>query len=134
MKKLLLLIILATFVGCAKEPAPIPEKNTLNVIVAQNPQGGTNVTSLSVSFTGIVQGTIKPVRVMVEWWFENGLHLLPVIKSSTEYTFDSELPTTKTAVYAAPGGYIFLNYYWVKISWTDDNGQHFIESSKVYCQ
>jgi len=134
MKKLLLLIIFAALVGCTKEPAPLPEKNTLNVTVTQSPQSGTNVSSLSVSFTGTVQGTIKPVRVMVEWWFENGLHLNQTVKNSTEYTFDGALQTTKTTVYTAPAGYVFLNYYWVKISWTDDLGQHLVESSKAYCQ
>lgn len=135
MKKITLLILaiitVSLFSTCQKDKTPA--ETNLNVLITQNPSGGSQVNSVSVQFSGKITGTVKSVPVIVESWWEDGYHSKSKIKSSTEYTFDSASTTTKSTVWSAATGYILLNYYWVKITWTDDDGQHFIESSKAYC-
>ena len=127
----LAIIIIPLFSTCHKDQ--VPAKTQLSVSITQNPSGGAQVNSVSAKFQGSINGTVKPVSVTAEWWWEDGYHSNSKIKSSTEYTFDSGSITSKSTVLSAPTGYILLNYYWVKITWTDDDGQHSIESSKAYC-
>ena len=135
MKKIKLIIIVlltvSLFTTCQKDKTPA--ETNLNVLITQNPNGGEQVNSVSVQFSGKITGTEKSVPVIVEWWWEDGNHSNSKIKSSAEYTFDSATTTTKSTVWSADSGYILLNYFWVKITWTDDDGQHSIESSKAYC-
>ena len=136
MKKFRLLIIalvtVSLFNTCQKDKTPA--ETNLTVLITRHPTGGIQVNSVSVYFTGEVLGNITPVSATVEWWWEDGYHSNSKLKSSTEYTFNSSSTTSKTTVWSADSGYILLNYYWVKIRWTDDNGDHLLESSKAYCK
>ena len=135
MKKITLLILAITtvllFSTCQKDKTPA--ETNLTVTITQNPSGGSQIHSVSVHFTGKVTGYVKSVPVIVEWWWEDGNHSNSKMKSSTEFVFNSSSTTTKSTMWSANVGYVFLNYYWVKISWTDDDGQHNIESTKAYC-
>ena len=133
MKKSYFIIIILSFVfifsSCKEDIIP----TELNLIVSSNPQGGTQVSSVSCSFDGSVSVPDQSVQVTVEWWWEDGNHSNAEMKDSEQVTFNSENTVSKSTVYSAGSGYILLNYYWVKFKWTDDNGSHEKESGKAFC-
>ena len=135
MKKIIILILAVASVSllttCQKDKTPA--ETNLSVSITQQPSGGAQVNTVSVRFSGIISGNVQPVAVTVEWWWEDGYHSNAKLKSSDEHTFNSSSTTTKSTAWSADSGYILLNYYWVKITWTDDSGSHLIESSKAYC-
>lgn len=123
--------------GCARA------KTSLIILIISHPQGGYEISILSCTFQGKLEthgGGIfgskepRPITAFVEWWWEDGYHQnAQVIKSET-YTFTSKEPVMYTTTYSAPPGYVLLNYFWVKIKWTDEDGTpHTIESAKAYC-
>ena len=138
MKKIIIIILavvtFSLFTTCQKDKTPA--ETNLSVSFTQQPSGGAQVNTVSVRFAGTISGNVQPVAVTVEWWWEDGYHSNAKLKSSAEYTFNSSSTTTKsnfpTYLWKC-FNYILLNYYWVKISWTDDSGSHLIESSKAYC-
>ena len=111
----------------------LPAPTVLNITITQHPEGGNDVNKVSVEYEGIVSGTIEPISVTVQWWWEDGNHENPNMMNSEETVFNSNNVTTKTTLYSAPVGYVLLNYYWVKLIWTDDTGSHELSSSKAYC-
>jgi len=127
---LLTLMITILLSSCKKDD---PSLTKLNINITKQPTGGSQVNSVPINFQGIITGTVKPIVVTVEWWWENGFHSDQKLKSSTQTTFSSGHSTLKSSVWSAPSGYYLLNYFWAKISWTDDDGPHLIESSKAYC-
>jgi hypothetical protein len=105
----------------------------LDITITQEPSGGSQINQVKVKFSGIITGKIKPVDVTVEWWWENAAHANTAMEGTTDFTFDSGISTSKSSTFAAPYGYILLNYWWVKIIWTDDAGDHLLESDKAFC-
>jgi len=126
---LLILSFVFVFSSCKKEIIP----TTLNLSVTTQPEGGNEVNSVSCEFEGTVSVPDQSIPVTVEWWWENGDHENATMKDSEQVTFNSENSVSKSTVYSAASGYILLNYYWVKLKWTDDEGSHEIESGKAYC-
>ena len=123
---------LLSFYGCPKDdPEPLP--TTLNLTITEHPDGGKQVNQVSAKFEGAITGTITPVSVTVEWWWEDVNHNNSKMVESEEIIFNSGNVTIKSTIYKAQVGYILMNYYWVKFTWTDDNGQHETETSKAYC-
>jgi PKD repeat protein len=108
-------------------------QTALSLTITKQPVGGTDVESVSVNVDGIVTGYLRPVYVSAEWYFQPAGGGLPILKSSTEYVFDSKLITSKSTVYSAPPGYVLANYYYLKLVWTDDSGQHALVSEKALC-
>lgn len=130
-KKYLLLIpllIVPLLSSCKKDPGP----TQLNISIAVQPVGGSALNSVSVIFSGMVTGTIRPVIVTVEWWWENGVHSDQELVLTTDYTFDTGVLVSKSSYCYAPSGYYLVNYYWAKITWNDDLGPHTLESNKAY--
>jgi PKD repeat protein len=105
----------------------------LNLAITSQPQGGSQVQSVSVGFDGNITGYVRPVHVSAEWYFQPATGGNPKLKSSTELTFDSANITSKSSVYSAPPGYVLANNYYLKLIWTDDAGQHSLMSDKAYC-
>ncbi len=85
--------------------------------------------------TGIFQpaGNAEDITATVEWWWENFFGANDQIVKSEQAIFSSESYATKSTSYSAGSGFILLNYYWVEIHWTDDDGSHSIQSSKAFC-
>lgn len=118
----------------------ITKKTSLNVNITSSPQGGRNVSRLSCSFEGYLTasgglfGGVHPITTSVEWWWENYFHSDAKIMKSETYEFSTTGVQRYSTVYSAAPGYVLLNYYWVKIKWTDEDGvSHTRESSKAYC-
>ena len=132
-----LLIMLSSMLllsGC------ISKKTSLNVIITSSPQGGINVSRLSCSFEGCLTasgglfGGVHPITATIEWWWENYFHTDAKVMKSETHEFRTTGTERSSTVYSTSSGYILLNYYWVKIKWTDENGtSHTRESSKAYC-
>ena len=135
MKKIMLMILpvmmLFLFQGCKKDEV---SSSTLLITFTSHPQGGTQVATVSSGFDGIVVGNAKAIEVTAEWWWEDANHQNSMIKKTEQITFSSNNNTSKSTAYSASSGYILLNYYWVKLKWTDDSGVHTLESGKAFCQ
>ena len=127
-----LLAISILSISCKKDD-PTPPATNLSLTVTEHPDGGKQVSQVSANFEGVISGTVSPVSVTVEWWWEDGNHDNSKMVDSEEIIFNSSNVTTKSTIYKAATGYILLNYYWVRFIWTDDNGQHEIKSSKAFC-
>jgi len=122
-------LLIAPFLSsCKKDPDPAQ----LNISIDVQPVGGSALTSVSVIFSGRVTGTIRPVIATVEWWWENGLHSDQELVLTADYTFDVGIVVSKSSYCYAPSGYYLVNYYWAKITWIDDLGQHTLESNKAF--
>lgn len=118
----------------------ISKKTSLNVVITSSPQGGRNISRLSCSFEGCLTasgglfGGVHPITATVEWWWENYFHSNAKVMKSETCEFRTTGPESKSTVYSAGSGYVLLNYYWVKIKWTDEDGSsHTVESNKAYC-
>ncbi len=130
---LLLLIFIYMLTGCKKEDA-VPL--ILDISFTEHPEGGSSQNSIAVSYEGVMSGEKaknEQIIATVEWWWENGFHLDRQLKSSVQVAFAQSGTTYKSSVYRAPDGYVLLNYYWVRITWTDDRGPQEIVSGKAYC-
>lgn len=130
----LCIAVLFVFGACKKEedpPQPVP--TTLNLSITDHPVGGNKISEVSAKFEGTIGGEVTTISVTVEWWWEDGNHANAKMMDSEELIFNSSNVTKKSTIYKAAVGYVFMNYYWVKLSWTDDSGQHNKESSKAYC-
>lgn len=136
----IIVLMLVFAVGCN----PFKKPDTLLVVaITSNPQGGNLTSSVSCTFTGTLETsggglfaskTPDPITATVEWWWENYYHEDQGQKKSETFTFSTEDAESETTTYAADSGYVLLNYWWVKISWTDgDDTPHTLESSKAYC-
>jgi len=106
----------------------------LDVQFFYHPIGGYDITEVDCAFTGeLIQGN-EPITAYVEWWWEDAYGSNDQMVWSGYYIFDSDEPELATTYFSAPTGYILLNYYWVKIHWTNEDGSsREIESNKAYC-
>ncbi len=130
MKRAILFILLITvLVGCKKEPEP----TIVNVVITENPSGGSRQRSVAVAYDVTMSGEIRPIDLTIEWWWENGFHTNEKIIATEVFTMNAGSIVSKSSVYSVDAGYYLLNYHWVKIKWTDESGQHVIESAKAYC-
>lgn len=122
------LCLIVLFLGCPKK------ESILSVSITQHPQGGANVSTVSCTFQGELTQGQDPISVTVEWWWEDANHANGAIQKTETFTFSSESPTSYTTSYSAGAGYILLNYWWVKIRWTNGDGSTgLVESGKAFC-
>lgn len=136
------IIVLMLVFAVACNPFKKPD-TALVVSITSNPQGGSQRSSVSCTFTGTLETsggglfaskTPAPITATVEWFWENYYHENETQQKSESYTFTTDEAESQTTTYSASTGYILLNYWWVKISWTDGDGTpHTVESTKAYC-
>lgn len=115
----------------------LPSLTRLSIVIIEHPKGGYNVNYLQCIFKGWLTSTsnfVTPITAYVEWWWENYYGSGDKIVASGSWIFTSKDPEYIITSLKAPSGYIFLNYYWVKIWWYDEDGKYNkVESSKAYC-
>lgn len=127
---LFIFLFLTLLAGCKKDPDP----TSLEIVITEHPLGGSMQESLSISFDAIMKGdVVKPIEVTVEWWWENAYHSNQKLQRTARMAINMGGVTSRSDVFSAGEGYYFLNYYWVKIKWTDELGAHEIESHKAFC-
>jgi hypothetical protein len=148
--RLLKSVIILTLLGsmlfltnCAKGVG----ETTLSVSFADHPDGGTNVTSVSATIRADRNFNDKstlletkpepdPISVTVEWWWENAFGAGDQILKTESFVVESNTKTF-TTTFNASSGFVLVNYFWVKVSWTDkdeNSTQRTLESSKAYCR
>ena len=127
---LLLMAALIIFTGCGGEEEP--EETILEVTITQHPQGGINVQSVSCTFECEITNGSGTVQVTIEWWWEDAAGLNDQVVETDYVDFTQNQPVSHTTTFSAPAGFVLLNYYWVELSWTDDDGPHTVESNKAF--
>lgn len=126
---LLFLSTTALFNSCKKEV----EKTVLFLYVSKHPEGGVNVFGpITAEITGKIYGPVKEIDLVIEWFWEDGNHENSKMVQNETVIFNLNEEMTISTEHEL-WGYIFLNYYWIKVSWQDDEGYHMIESGKAYC-
>lgn len=129
MKKIIILLPLLLLLGCNKMPQP----TVLDIMITESPVGGYMVSSLQVTVLGTLSGEEKPINATVEWWWESGLHTQAKKVYQKNIVFRESGGKAFTLRYETDPYYVFQNYYWIKVRWTDDTGRYFVESEKVFC-
>lgn len=115
--------------GCEKENQP----TRLDLIITQQPTGGCNVSTVNMTVYGIVLGDPKPITVIVEWWWVNGLGTNHQLRGTSSRVFEPGKNIAFTSGLNAKTGCYHMNFIWAKVRWTDDTGSHLLESNKAYC-
>lgn len=106
----------------------------LDITITSQPSGGANITIVTCTFEAELVGGTTPITATVEWCWEDGNHQNETIVFSDQWTFSSKSPEEVNTYFSAPSGYVLLNYYWVRITWTDEDGtDNELESNKAYC-
>jgi len=117
--------VIAVMAGC-------PTKTKLDVTITSNPVGVYNTTDLSCSYYGTLKGS-TPITATVQWIWADAAHANQTVQKTESYTFTANAAGSTT--YNAQPGYILLNYWWVKISWTDQDGTaKSVQSSEAFCR
>ena len=108
---------------------------SLAVKITEQPIGGKNISELTCTVRGILIGGETPITASIDWcWEALTLDSMRVVKIEP-YTFTSsdEYEYVTTNHYAGDGN-VFLRYWWVRVSWTDEDGTaDTCESDKVKC-
>ena len=134
-----LLALSVLTVGCGTGDG----KTTVDASFTSNPQGGEYVQEVDAEFilsrsfedeSGLFESTGSPenVNVTVEWIFEPRTGTGKEVVTSDVVTLDSDSESFR-ASYSAGSGNVLLNYWSVRLTWTDDNGRKTQESLQALC-
>lgn len=118
-------------------------KTTLDARFLSEPQGGEYVQEVSAELelnrrfkdkSSFLQSSASPedITVRIMWVFEPRTDAGPEVMESERVTVGNDRATYSTS-YSAGSGNVLLNYWSVRIEWTDDEGTHTIESDKALC-
>lgn len=135
MKKLILfLTILISTMSCEKNEVSVKD-TTLDLKITEQPTGGTEVFTATVSFIGTIQGLVKPVDVSVKWYKETKANAAQQLAQEEIYTFTQGNSIAKSSTIRIISVYPSVsNYYWAVISWIDGKGKsHQLQTNKVLC-
>lgn len=135
MKKLFasFIFLFAVLVSCQKQDQPQVDTQ-FQVLITQQPIGGLNISTVSTTYVGTITGTVEPVNVKVEWMVENATHENAFAINTQTVSFVEGKSVTKATACLVLDPYRYSVYYWVRLSWTDDKGNHTIESNKAFCE
>lgn len=130
---MVLCFLCLTLMSCEKQDQPQPE-TLLRVAITQQPIGGLNITTVSTTYVGTITGTVEPIDVKIEWFVENQTHenVFAINTQTIRFTEGTSMAETTACPVLDP--YKSSVYYWVKFTWTDDEGPHSIESNKAFCE
>jgi len=124
-----LLLAIGSIAGCSST-AGIPTAGAMNaeVSVVADPEGGTDVSSLSCTFevTEIPESGTAPIAVRASWAASCGVH------KTEAFTFTGGTKTFLTT-YEELGGYALNKTFWVEIRWQDARGSHLVKSASAPC-
>lgn len=130
----ILLIFAAILISCTKVTLPVTETK-LDLKITEQPVGGTEIFTTTVSFIGTIQGVVKPVDVTVNWYKETEAHAAEQLALTEVYTFKEGRSIAKSSTIRVMNVFPQVSfYYWAVITWTDDTGkEHSIQTNKVQC-
>lgn len=110
------------------------EYTRLSLAIGKQPEGGINVTEVSIAVVARLEGGDTPIQAKVKWWAKdvNG-------QNATEYWADTwtfrstEWEELGAIAYAPQDSYLF-GYFWFEITWTDEDGtEKEVLSEEAYC-
>jgi len=110
------------------------EYTRLSLTIGEQPEGGSNVTEVSIAIVARLESGDTPIQAKVKWWAKdiNG-------QNQTEYWADTwtfrstEWEELGAMAYAPQGGHLF-GYFWFEITWTDEDGtENEVLSEEAYC-
>lgn len=114
--------------SCKKEI----EKTVLLLYVSKNPDAGSLNSEQTAEISGKILGFVKEIDVVIEWYWEDRYHENLKLLSNETVVFNSyEEMSITTQIELLD--HEFLSYYWIEVSWQDDDGSHMLESGKAYC-
>jgi hypothetical protein len=112
---------------------PDCNNDRVEVTITAQPQGGTNVNTLTCAFSadldGGGNGTSRTVNVV--WVNQDGAEYSP--QSYTLSYADGEDSKSLTTTKSAPEGLFLDKTFHAKFSWTDGTGDHTLESEPAAC-
>ena len=125
---LLVILVCITYISCSSE------STRLIVDIAQDPEGGTNVDSLTCTLMGrLTDGTLHIIAT-VEWWWCDTLGQNAQAVAQETYTFSSDLWEEYTTVLGPPTVHMLEQGYWVKVMWEDEDETYYeIHSDTAWC-
>jgi hypothetical protein len=110
------------------------DSTKLVVKILEHPEGGTNITELTCIFSGRLADGTTPITATAEWWWMHETGRTTYVCQRGEYEFTDEVGKICTTKHTAPHGYVFNDYFWLKILWTDADGtDNELESNKARC-
>jgi hypothetical protein len=106
----------------------------LIVDIAQDPVGGTNVDSLTCTIMGRLADGTHHIIATIEWWWCDTLRQNAQAIAQETYTFTSDLWEEYVTVIGPPEVHMFVQGYWVKVKWDDEDESHYeIDSDTAWC-
>jgi len=108
---------------------------SLAIKITEQPVGGENISELSCTVRGILIGGETPITATIDWCWEDFTGDSMRVEKKETYTFSSsdEYEYVTTTHYAGEG-YVFYQFWWVRVSWTDEDGAaDTCESAKARC-
>lgn len=129
MTKVLACILLITaFIACSKKDTKLIAE------IGEHPVGGTNIEELDCTVVGRLFDGETPINAIIEWWWSDSTGNNEQAVAQGSYEFTDEVWEEYTTIIEAPIGYYFFQYFWVKVTWqNEDEGEHEIESDRAWC-
>jgi hypothetical protein len=110
------------------------EYTRLSLQIGEQPEGGSQVTEVSIVIVARLENGDTPIQAAVKWWAKdiNG-------QNQTEYwadtwTFRETEWQELSAMASAPAGNVLLGYFWFEVVWEDEDGtENQVFSDTAYC-
>lgn len=133
MKKVWFIIILIGFVllKCGAD-----DETELHIDIAEHPEGGEYVTELTCIIVGCLydKDDVTEIPAEFNWLWSETSSGVGMMMTTEHYTFTETQAQEVHCYFTAPSGYYFTGYWWMDISWTDEDGTaHYLESNKAHC-
>lgn len=133
------LFLLSTLLGCGTGDG----RTTLNAQIVKQPQGGDFVSTADAEFSvdrsfedqsGLLESSASPeeVEVRVQWVFQPRDLSGEEVVSDGRLTISSNDRQTFRASHSAGPGFVLTNYYFLRLTWQDDDGNKRVESQKAF--
>ena len=107
------------------------ENTILSLSITKHPEGGMNIITATAEIKGYIIGPEKDIPVNIKWFWEDGNLENKQLKSDETVIFYTIAPKTFSSAYHS-WDWPLLNYYWIEVSWCDDDGMHYLESAKGF--
>ena len=129
-------LMVFAFVGSDSNCGDRREDVLASVTIIDQPEGGTNVNTVSCTFEASMTRTDGktdvleyPVRVNSIWHSSHGTYNAPTL----ELYFPGQ-PQRHTVSKSAPAGMHLDKPFWLEIFWYDKDGNNTIYSDTAYCE
>jgi hypothetical protein len=124
---MIILIITLGGTSCIYLESCSKKEGTAEVTIISQPKGGNWVQSVNCTVRATISDLLNPVDVTAEWMTSNGSHAKETWRIDT-------VSSQRTTSFSAPSGKYLDKPFWLRVSWSDANGRHEIQSEKADCR